>query len=140
MEAFRRNQFREGFGRPIYKDNLFFFGAAEGIRENLTRQNLSAAIGTPCGSNIVFDGTPATDAQILASPDCQRVARVNFMQSTFSETDGAPINHAIRNGAAFGRIDYHRNSKNQIFGSYNYDYPKNSNQTFDFPAYRTTAK
>ena len=27
------------------------------------------------------------------------------MQSTFSESDGAPVNHAIRNGAAFGRID-----------------------------------
>ena len=84
---------------------VYLFGAIKGIRENLTRQNLSAAIGTPCGSNIVFDGTPATDAQILASPDCQRVALVNFMQSTFSEKDGAPINHAIRNGAAFGRID-----------------------------------
>jgi len=74
LQDFRRNQFGGSLGGPIYKDKLFFFGAAEGIRENLTRQNLSAAIGTPCGSNIVFNGTPATDAQILASPDCQRVA------------------------------------------------------------------
>src|SRR5467141_1026877 len=139
LQDFRRNQFGGSLGGPIYKDQLFFFGAAEGIRENLTRQNLSAAIGTPCGSNIVFNGTPATDAQILASPDCQRVALKNFMQSTFNEKDDAPINHAIRNGAAFGRIDYNLNAKNQVFGSYNYDYSKNSNQTFDVPAYGTTA-
>jgi len=49
LQDFRRNQFGGSFGGPIYKDKLFFFGAAEGIRENLTRQNLSAAIGTPCG-------------------------------------------------------------------------------------------
>src|SRR6266480_1929058 len=139
LQDFRRNQFGGSLGGPIYKDKLFFFGAAEGIRENLTRQNLSAAIGTPCGSSIQFDGTSGTDARILANPDCQRVALVNFMQSTFSESDGAPVNHAIRNGAAFGRIDYNLNAKNQIFGSYNYDYSKNSNQTFDVPAYGTTA-
>jgi hypothetical protein len=139
LQDFRRNQFGGSLGGPIFKDRLFFFGAAEGIRENLTRTNLSSAIGTPCGSNIAFDDTPATDAQILANPDCQRVALLNFMQSTFGENDGAPINHAIRNGAAFGRIDYNLNARNQIFGSYNFDYSKNSNQTFDVPAYGTTA-
>src|SRR5882762_8974214 len=50
LQDFRRNQFGGSLGGPIYKDKLFFFGATEGIRENLTRQNLSAAIGTPCGS------------------------------------------------------------------------------------------
>jgi hypothetical protein len=139
LQDFRRNQFGGSFGGPIYKDKLFFFAAAEGIRENLTRQNLTAAIGTPCGSNIAFDGTLATDTRILANPDCQRVALVNFMQSTFNEKDGAPIDHAIRNGAVFGRMDYNLNAKNQIFGSYNFDHSKNSNQTFDVPAYGTTA-
>src|SRR5260370_14945760 len=139
LQDFRRNQFGGSFGGPIYKDKLFFFGAAEGIRENLTRQNLSAAIGTPCASNIAFDGTLATDTRILANPDCQRVALVNFMRSTFNEKDGAPIDAALRNGAAFGRVDYNLNAKNQIFGSYNYDYSKNSNQTLVVPGYGTTA-
>src|SRR5207249_2104883 len=106
LQDFRRNQFGGSLGGPIYKDKLFFFGAAEGIRENLSRQNLSASIGTPCPSSIVFDGTPATDTKILANPDCQRVALLNFTKSTFNENDGAPVNHAVRNGAVFGRIDY----------------------------------
>src|SRR3981081_1889593 len=139
LQDFRRNQFGGSLGGPIYKDKLFFFGAAEGIRENLTRQNLNAAIGTPCGSSIVFDGTPATDSKILANPDCQRVALLNFMQSTFKENDGAPVNHAIRNGAAFGRIDYNLNAKNQLPGFYNYTSSKTSNQPFDVAAYGTTA-
>ena len=140
LDNFRRNQFGGSLGGPIKKDKLFFFGAAEGIRENLTRKNLSVPIGTPCSNpNIAFDGTPATDTAILANPDCQRIALVKFMQTRFNENDGAPVDHLIRNGAAFGRVDYNLNAKNQIFGSYNYDYSKNSNQTFDVPAYGTTA-
>src|SRR5437773_6887048 len=64
LQDFRRNQFGGSMGGPIYKDKLFFFGAAEGIRENLTRKNLGAAIGAPCGSIIVLVGTTATDAMI----------------------------------------------------------------------------
>ena len=139
LKDFRRNQFGGSIGGPLRKDKLFFFAAAEGIRENLTRKNLNAPIGTACPTNIVFNPNGSADAAILASPDCQRVALVNFMQSTFNETDGAPVNHAVRNGAVFGRIDYNLNAKNQIFGSYNYDYSKNTNQTFDVPAYGTTA-
>src|SRR5256885_9788156 len=39
LDGFRRNQFGGSLGGPIYKDKLFFFGAAEGIRENLPRQS-----------------------------------------------------------------------------------------------------
>jgi hypothetical protein len=133
LDNFRRNQFGGSIGGPIVKDKLFFFAASEGIREDLSRPNLSTAIGTPCGT-----ATP-TDAQITASPDCQRVALINFFQNTFKEAEGNPVNHLVRNGAVFGRVDYNLNAKNQIFGSYNFDWSKNTNQTFDVPTYGTSA-
>src|SRR3989440_3060337 len=57
LQDFRRNQFGGSFGGPLMKDKLFFFAAAEGIRENLTRANLSAPVGTACASSPVYDGT-----------------------------------------------------------------------------------
>jgi hypothetical protein len=141
LDGFRRNQFGGSIGGPIRKDKLFFFAATEGIREDLSRKNLSVPIGTPCAvaSPVFGPGGNITDAQIQGSADCQRLTLLNFMQTNFKENDGLPVDHSIRNGAVFGRIDYNLNAKNQIFGSYNYDYSKNANQTFDVPAYGTTA-
>ena len=140
LQDFRRNQFGGSFGGPIIKDKLFFFAAGEGIRENLTRPNLGASIGTPCSTSPVFDGTFATDLVINSSPDCQRVALKNFYKAAPYNTDETmPVIHQVRNASIFGRVDYNLNAKNQIFGSYNFDWSKNPNQTFDVPTYGTTA-
>lgn len=139
LQDFRRNQFGGSFGGPVKKDKLFFFAAGEGIRENLTRPALSAPLGTACGvSNPVFNSN-ITDAQIAASGDCQRQVLLNFMKTNFNENDGLPVIHQVRNAAVFGRVDYNLNAKNQVFGSYNFDWSKNPNQTFDVPTYGTTA-
>src|SRR5882757_8283038 len=72
-------------------------------------------------------------------------ALLNFFKtapfpSGIQNTDeGAAVDHSIRNAAVFGRIDYNLNSKNQIFGSYNFDWSKNPNETFDVPTYGTSA-
>src|SRR6266581_4689554 len=124
LEGFHREQFGGSIGGPIKKDKLFFFGSAEGIRENLTRKNLSTPLGTPCASSPVFDGTPATDALISSTPDCQRQGLLNFLQSNFNEDDGKPVDHSVRNASVFGRADYNLNAKNQIFGSYSFDWSK----------------
>ena len=141
LDGFQREQFGGSIGGPIVKDKLFFFGSGEGIHENLNRSNLSTQLGpTPCPvANPVFR-TNITEAQINANSDCQRLVLLNFLKAApFSQDDSLPVSHLIRNGAALGRVDYSLNSKNQISGSYNFDWSKNSNQTFDVPTYGTTA-
>jgi hypothetical protein len=145
LQDFRRNQFGGSFGGPLIKDKLFFFAASEGIREDLTRQNLSAPIGTACASSPVFNPNGSVDALINSSPDCQRQALINFFKSTpfpapFKNTnEGLSVIHQQRNASVFGRMDYNLNSKNQIYGSYSFDWSKNPNQTFDVPTYGTSA-
>jgi hypothetical protein len=139
LQDFKREQFGGTMGGPIKKDKLFFFGSGEGVREDLTRTDLSVPIGTPCAITSPVFGSNITDAQIRASTDCQRLVLLNFMQTNFNENDGLPVNHQVRNGAAFGRVDYNLSPSNQISTSYNFDWSKNPNQTFDVPTFGTTA-
>ncbi len=115
LDGFNRKQFGGTLGGPLVKDKLFFFGSGEGIREDLNRSNLSVPIGTPCAiANPVFLSN-ITDAQISASGDCQRQVLLNFMKTNFSQDDGLPVIHQIRNAAAFGRIDYNLNCEQPDF-------------------------
>ena len=55
--------------------------------EDLTAPNLSAPLGTACGvTNPVFNST-ITDAEISASPDCQRRTLLNYFQNNFGENE-----------------------------------------------------
>src|SRR5712671_4189684 len=143
LDGFKRNQFGGSIGGPIAKDKLFFFAAAEGIREDLNRSNLSAPLGPACSVATPLVGID--DAVIAASPECQRVALINFFKTAafpapFKNTDeGLPVVHQQRNASVFGRGDYTVNSKNQIFVTYSFDWSKNPNQTFDVPTYGSSA-
>ena len=139
LTDFHREQYGGSAGGSIVKDKLFYFGAAEGIDENLLRPNLTAPIGTPCSvANPVFGGT-ITDAQIDSSGDCQRLVLINFYKAKFNETEGQPVDHVVHNGAFFGRMDYNINQKNNLYASYNFDYSNNPNQTFDVSTYGNSA-
>jgi hypothetical protein len=145
LDNFRRNQFGGSFGGPLIKDKLFFFAATEGIREDLTRKNLGTPLGPACSSAAPVITNPSDEALIDGSAECQRVALLDFFQNTtfpsgFSNTnEGLPVDHQVRNASVFGRVDYNLNAKNQIFASYNFDWSKNPNQTFDVPTYGTSA-
>src|SRR5215510_11537032 len=137
LKDFHREQFGGTVGGPVIKDKAFYFLALEGVRENLQRANLSESIGTPCP---VAAPTLGANASLIAtSGDCQRLALLGFFQARRSQNEGLPIDHEINNNALLAKADWNLNPGNQLSASYNFDYSKNTNQTFDVATYGTSA-
>src|SRR4029453_6971766 len=97
LKDFRREQFGGTIGGPIEKNKAFYFLAFEGIREKLTRANLSDPIGTPC--SITTPTILANEALINSSADCQRLALINFFRTNRTQEEGLPVSHPINNNA-----------------------------------------
>ena len=64
---------------------------------------------------------------------------MNYYSSKFNENEATPVQHPIRNTAALGKLDWTINNANKLGGSYNFDYSKNQNQTFDVGTYGASA-
>ena len=138
LKDFHREQFGGTVGGPIKKDKAFYFFAFEGIRETLTRANLSEQVGdTPCP--VPAPTILANEALINSNADCQRLALVNFINATVNQQDGLPVKHPIRNYAFLAKTDWDLNNANKLSVSYNFDYSKNTNQTFDVATYGNSA-
>jgi len=139
LKGFNRKQFGGTIGGPIKKNKSFFFFAFEGIREKLSRANLSEPIGTPCAIAAPVITNPVHEAAINGSPDCQRVALINFIKATRNQDEGLPVKHNINNQAFLAKVDWDLTSSNKLALSYNFDYSKNTNQTFDVATYGNSA-
>jgi len=137
LKDFNRKQYGGTIGGPISKDKAFYFFAFEGIREKLTRANLSEPIGAPCSNSAPT--ITANEALINGSDDCARLALINFIRTTRNQEEGLPVEHKINNQAFFAKVDFNINKANQLAVSYNFDYSKNTNQTFDVATYGNSA-
>jgi outer membrane receptor protein involved in Fe transport len=138
LEGFNRSQYGGTVGGPIKKDKAFYFFAFEGIREKLERANLSEQIGaTPCPISAPTIG--ANEGAINANDDCARLALLGFFRTRLNQEEGLPIEHKINNQAFFSRVDFDLNNSNHLSVSYNFDYSKNTNQTFDVATYGNSA-
>jgi hypothetical protein len=137
LKDFHREQFGGTLGGPIIKDKVFFFGAVEQIISNLTRANLSEAIGTPCSASAPTIG--ANEALINGSADCQRLALINFFKTKLGQDEGLSVKHPVRNTAVLTKLDWNLTANNKLSASYNFDYSKNENNTFDVATYGTSA-
>jgi len=137
LKDFHREQSGGTVGGPLVKDKAFFFLALEGVRENLQRPNLSETIGTPCA--VSSPTLAANEAAINGSADCQRLALLGFFRARRGQDDGQPVQHQINNTAVLTKLDWNLTPANNLSASYNFDYSKNTNQTFDVATYGNSA-
>ena len=135
---FHREQFGGTLGGPVKRDRVFFFGAIEHINENLQRANLSQSLGS-CAVGTPVITNASHEALINGNVECQRLALLNFFRTSLGQEEGNPIDHKIDNTAILGKVDAVLTPSNNLNVSYNFDYSKNTNQTFDVATYGNSA-
>ncbi|MEK6325001.1 MAG: TonB-dependent receptor [Acidobacteriota bacterium] len=98
---------------------------------------MSESIGTPCSVSAPTIG--ANEALINGSADCQRLALLNFFKTRLGQDESLPVKRPQRNTATLTKLDWNLSADNKLTASYNFDYSKNENQTFDVATYGTSA-
>src|SRR5262249_44817065 len=84
--------------------------------------------------------TLATNPSLIdSSADCQRLALLGFFKTARGQDEGQPVKHSINNNAVLGKVDWVLTPGTNLSASYNFDYSKNTNQTFDVATYGNSA-
>ena len=137
---FRRNQFGAALGGPIRKDNTFFFGDYEGLRES---QGISTQIFVPSQAlrNGVLCSIPqagvCSTTQVSGSPNPDPATGIDKAVLPYLGLWNLPNQGLVGNGDtgiylfngghltsenfATGRLDHRFSNTDSIFGSYQYD-------------------
>ncbi len=119
--AFKRNQFGGTFGGPIKKDQTFYFGAYEGLRERLGLTQI-ATVPSPSAKNGLLAGGRVVPVSAAIRPFL--VLWPNPNGRDFGDGTAEFINSPSRptNEDYFMvRIDHQLTSKHSVFGRYTYD-------------------
>ena len=138
LRDFHREQFGGTIGGPIVKDRMFYFGAIEQITGNLTRDNLSAPIGSqPCP--VANPTVPQNEALIDGNTDCQRLALLGFFRSARNQEEGLPVERPVNTTASLAKFDWLITPNNNLSASYNFTRSRKENETFDVATYGNSA-
>ena len=148
VPALKENQFGVAVGGPIKKDKLFFFGSYQRFTDR--PQAVSNVVAVPStaqrGGNFSNDlpGTilkdpvnPVTGAPYVTTtggpcvmndvidPSCISPAATNLLQYVPQSSTGTVVSlgpNPTNNGNYFGRIDWNKSSKHQLFGHFYVDH------------------
>jgi hypothetical protein len=134
----QQHQFGGSVGGPIIKDRLFYFFTYDGFRRvgkalytdsNYISTLPSASTPPPAGTSASNTITPTQCPATITSTQC--LAAINFL---ITQSTAAPTRFA-KEDLFFPRLDYHINSRNDVFVDFNFanyqsSYGYNSSATF----------
>lgn len=118
----QQQQFGGSIGGPIIKDRLFYFFTYDGFRRvgrvlyNNTNASVISLTPTSAGTSTSVI-SPAQCPTTITSAQC--LSAINFILTTSGLTQAPPARFAKQN-IFFPRLDYHINSKNDMFVNYNF--------------------
>jgi len=116
----QQNQFGGSVGGPILKDRLFYFFTYDGFRKvgRVLYSDTNTITATPTASNA--GGTVISPTQCPATITATLCANgINFLLGVGNIT-GAPPGRFQKENLFFPRLDYHLNSRNDIFVDFNF--------------------